>query len=142
MKGLLRPEDLKQIAADAEIAKMEEERRSQQQKEKLQKDLRDAFNARELHPEVFNRINNAVRIAAQQGRRQIEVLTFPSRFCSDGGRRINIGDPEWPSTLEGFAGKAYAFFEKELRPLGFKLNAEIVSFPDGVPGDVGLFLKW
>jgi hypothetical protein len=142
MTGLLRPEDLTQIAADAEIAKMEEERRSQQQKEKLRKDLRDAFNARELHPEVFNRINNAVRIAAQQGRRQIEVLTFPSRFCSDGGRRINIGDPEWPSTLEGFAGKAYVFFEKELRPLGFKLHAEIVSFPDGVPGDVGLFLKW
>jgi hypothetical protein len=142
MSALLRPEDLKQIAADAEIAKMEEERQSKQQKEKLQKEMREAFEARELHPDVLNRINGAVRIAAEQGKRQIQVLTFPSRFCSDGGRRINIADPEWPSTLEGFAKKAYGFFDKELRPLGFKIHAEIVSFPDGLPGDVGLLLKW
>ena len=49
---------------------------------------------------------------------------------------------EMPTTLEGFAKKAYDFFEKELRPLEFKLHAEIVSFPGGMPGDVGLFLKW
>ena len=72
----------------------------------------------------------------------IEVLTFPCKFCSDGGRRINIADPEWPSTLQGFAKKAYDFFQKELRPLGFKLTAEIVSFPGGMPGEVALFLKW
>ena len=51
-------------------------------------------------------------------------------------------DPEWPSTLEGFAKKAYDFFVKELRPLGYKLHAEIISFPGGMPGEVGLFLKW
>ena len=32
--------------------------------------------------------------------------------------------------------------DKELRPLGYKLYAEIISFPGGMPGDVGLFLKW
>jgi hypothetical protein len=142
MMNLLRPQDLKQISADAEIAKMEEERQDKQKGEKLLQDLRDAFEAREVHPEVITRINNAVRIAAQQGRHQLEVLTFPCKFCSDGGRRINIGDPEWPSTLEGFAKKAYEFFQKELRPVGFKLHAEITTFPEGMPGDVGLFLKW
>ncbi len=70
---------------------------------------------------------------------QIQVVTFPSKFCSDGGRRINIADPEWPSTLEGFAKRAYDFFEKELRPLGYKLHADIISFPNGMPGDVGLY---
>jgi hypothetical protein len=29
-----------------------------------------------------------------------------------------------------------------LRPLGYKLSAEIVSWPDGLPGDVALYLKW
>jgi hypothetical protein len=142
MTGLLRPNDLKEISADAEIAKMEEERQARQAKGKFQQELREAFEAREIHPEVINRINNAVRIAAQQGRHQLEVVTFPCSFCSDGGRRINIADPEWPNTLEGFAKKAYDFFQKELRPLGFKLTAEIISFPGGMPGDVGLFLKW
>jgi hypothetical protein len=31
---------------------------------------------------------------------------------------------------------------KELRPLGYKLHAEIISFPGGMPGEVGMFLKW
>ena len=142
MAGLLRPNDLRQISSNAEMAKMDEERRSKQIKDQLQSELREAFMSREIHAQAIDRINRAVRIAAEQGQFQIEVVTFPSSFCSDGGRRINIADPEWPSTLEGFAKKAYEFFAKELRPLGFKLHAEIVSFPGGMPGDVGLFLKW
>jgi hypothetical protein len=142
MAELLRPKDLNQITIDIEMEKMEEERKLKTKKEQDQSELREAFMSREIHPEVIDRINRAVRIAAQDGKHQIEVLTFPNTFCSDGGRRINIGDPEWPSTLEGFAKRAYDFFQKELRPLGFKLHAEIVSFPGGMPGDVGLFLKW
>lgn len=142
MAGLLRPNDLKQISSSAEMAKMDEERRSKQIKEQLQSELREAFMSREIHAQAIDRINRAVRIAAEQGQFQIEVVTFPCSFCSDGGRRINIADPEWPSTLEGFAKKAYEFFTKELRPLGYKLHAEIVSFPGGMPGDVGLFLRW
>jgi len=142
MAGLLRPNDLKQISSNAEMAKMDEERRSKQIKDQLQSELREAFMSREIHAQAIDRINRAVRIAAEQGQFQIEVVTFPSSFCSDGGRRINIADPEWPSTLEGFAKKAYEFFAKELRPLGYKLHAEIVSFPGGMPGDVGLFLRW
>lgn len=142
MATLLKPMDLHQIASDAEIAKMDEERRKKKQTEQQLLDLRDAFMERDIHPQVFDRLNTAVKVAAERGLHQIQVVTFPSGFCSDGGRRINIADPEWPSTLEGFAKRAYDFFEKELRPLGYKLHAEIISFPKGMPGDVGLFLKW
>jgi len=142
MAELLRPKDLKQITIDIEMEKMEEERKLKQKKEQDESELREAFMSREIHPEVIDRINRAVRIAAQDGKHQIQVLTFPNTFCSDGGRRINIGDPEWPSTLEGFAKRAFEFYEKELRPAGYKLYAEIISFPGGMPGDVGLFLKW
>src|SRR5215467_4239443 len=139
---LLRPQDLKQIASDAEIAKMEEERLLERKKQDQKAALREAFMAREIQPEAIDRINKAVRIAAQQGKHQLEVLTFPSTYCSDGGRRINVADPEWPDTLSGFARKAYEFYVKELRPLGYKLSAEIVTWPDGLPGDVAMYLKW
>ncbi len=142
MSGLLRPEDLLEIASDAEMAKMDVQRQSKERKEAQATELREAFMSREVHPEAINRINKAVRIAAEQGSHQLQVITFPCTYCSDGGRRINIADPEWPSTLEGFAKKAYDFYVKELRPLGYKLHAEIISFPGGMPGDAALYLKW
>ena len=142
MSGLLLPNDLKQISSDAEMAKMDDEQRAKKKKEQQQSELRDAFKAREIRPDVIDRLNKAIRIAAERGQHQVEIITFPTSFCSDGGRRINIGDPEWPSTLDGFAKRAYDFYVKELRPLGYKLSAEIISFPGGMPGEVGLYLKW
>lgn len=142
MSTLLRPTDLNQITSDAESDKMDEERKLKKKKEQQQLELRDAFMERDIHPEVFDRINHAISIAAKRGQHQVQVVTFPSSYCSDGGRRINIADPEWPGTLEGFAKRAFDFFDKELRPLGYKLHAEVISFPGGMPGDVALFLKW
>ena len=142
MPGLIRPEDLLEIISDTEMAKLEEKRQAKRKKEAQEVELRQAFLSRDIHPQVVDRINKAVRVAAEQGIHQLQVVTFPCSYCSDGGRRINIGDPEWPSTLEGFAKKAYDFYVKELRPLGYKLHAEIISFPGGMPGEVGLFIKW
>jgi hypothetical protein len=142
MPSLIRPEDLLEIISDAEMAKMEERRQEKRKAEAHELELREAFMVRDVDPQVVERINKAVRIAAGQGSRQLQVMTFPCRFCSDRGRAINNGDPEWPSTLEGFAKRAFEFYVKELKPLGYKLHAEIISFPGGIPGDVGLFLKW
>ena len=142
MSGLLRPQDLMQIASEAEVAKMDEERRLKKKEEQQKEELRAAFMAREVLPEAIERINKAIRIAAEQGHHQLQVLTFPSSYCSDGGRRINVGDPEWPETLDGFAKRAYDFYLKELRPLGYKVSMEIVTWPKGMPGDVAMFLKW
>jgi hypothetical protein len=130
------------ISAEAEGEEMEKERKLKQQRDRHLVELREAFLARDIHPEVIERVNSAVRIAAQQGHTQLQVVTFPASYCSDGGRRINIGDPEWPSTLEGFAKRAYEFYDKQLRPLGFKLHAEIISFPGGMPGEAALYLRW
>jgi hypothetical protein len=121
---------------------MDEERLLEKKKLDQKDALREAFMAREVQPEAIDRINKAVSVAAQQGKQQLEVLTFPSSFCNDRGRRINIADPEWPDTLTGFARKAFEFYAKELRPLGYKLSAEIVTWPDGLPGDVTMYLKW
>lgn len=142
MASFISPRDLKEITSEAEAAKMDEERKYKATQEKVKKDLHEAFLSREIHSKVVERINDAVTIAARQGRHQIEVLTFPCQFCNDRGRRINNGDADWPESLEGFAKKAYDFYDRELKSKGFKMTAEVISFEGGVPGTVALNLKW
>ena len=142
MATLLRPQDLRSISSDAEMAEMDKERLVKQKAKQQEVELREAFMSRELHPEAIERVNNAVSNAARNGFSQLQVVTFPSSYCNDGGRRINNLDPDWPASLEGFAKRAFEFYEKEFRPLGYKLHAEIISFPGGMPGEVAFFLKW
>jgi hypothetical protein len=139
---LLRPQDLNDIISDAEMKKMEEERQRKQKREREQRELREAFMSREVHPEVMDRLNKVIRVAAEQGHKEVRVITFPASYCNDGGRRINNMLPDWPDSLEGFAKKAYEFYQKELRPLGYKLHAQVIDFPGGMPGEIALLLKW
>ena len=82
------------------------------------------------------------REAAERGEKEFLLLRFPSRLCSDDGRAINAPDPEWPRTLRGEAAEIYLRWERELRPRGFRIAARVVDFPDGIPGDIGLYLVW
>ena len=142
MADLVRPEDLKKISNDADMAKAQEYVKRAKKQEEEQRGLREAFMERDIHPEVRDRVNAAVRRAAEQGNHELQVITFPANYCNDGGRRINNYEPDWPSSLEGFAKRAYAYYDKELRPLGYKLRVEILDYPGGVPGNVGMFLRW
>jgi hypothetical protein len=139
---LLRPQDLNEIISDAEMKKMEEERQRRQKREREQRELREAFMSRDIHPEVMDRLNKVIRVAAELGHKEVKVITFPASYCNDGGRRINNMLPDWPDSLEGFAKKAYEFYLKELRPHGYRLHAQVIDFPGGMPGEIGLFLKW
>ena len=105
-------------------------------------DLLCRLNDRDIQADVVDRVNNAVRIAARQGHHQLEVMTFPCSYCNDGGRRINNQLADWPVSLEGFAKRAYEFYERELKPLGFKVTAQVVSYEGGVPGNIAMYLKW
>jgi hypothetical protein len=70
------------------------------------------------------------------------ALRFSCEHCTDRGRAINSFEPDWPKTLTGFAQCAYEFWQKELEPQGYKLRAQIIDFLGGMPGDVGIFLRW
>jgi hypothetical protein len=142
MSGILSPKDLSLISSAADDAKVDEERKEREKKVKQKRELEEAFMSQELHPEVRDRINQAVRRAAEQGHVELQVMTFPASYCNDGGRRINNLDPNWPESLEGFAKRAFQFYEKELKPLGYRLHCDIINFPGGMPGEVGMFLKW
>jgi hypothetical protein len=142
MSGILTPKELSLISSAADDARVEEERRERDKKAQHKRELQEAFMSQDVHPEVRDRVNQAVRRAAEQGHTQLQVMTFPASYCNDGGRRINNLDPNWPESLEGFAKRAYQLYEKELKPLGYKLHCEIINFPGGMPGDVGMFLRW
>lgn len=84
----------------------------------------------------------SARAAAQKGEEEQLLLRFPAELCTDRGRAINAPDPSWPTTLRGLAAEVFMRWKKELQPQGFGLAARVVEFPDGMPGDIGLFLEW
>lgn len=85
----------------------------------------------------------ASRKAAERGEKQYLLLRFPSDLCTDDSRAINNPpNDEWPKTLRGKASDIYQRWRETLHPQGFGLSASVLDFPDGVPGDVGLFLRW
>ena len=139
---LIRPDDLKRIADDIEMAKARETLEKKRKIDHEREQFHDAFMTREVQPEVFERLSRLVKGAAERGEHEVLALRFPSSYCTDGGRAINSFEPDWPQTLTGFAKKGHEFYEKELAPLGYKVRAQIMDYPGGMPGDVGIFLRW
>jgi hypothetical protein len=139
---LIKPDDLRRIADETEMAKAREALEKKRKGDQERDQFHEAFMTRDIHPEVFERLSRLVKGAAERGEREVLALRFPSAYCSDGGRAINSFEPDWPQTLTGFAKKGHEFYEKELAPLGYKVRAQIMDFAGGMPGDVGIFLRW
>jgi hypothetical protein len=70
------------------------------------------------------------------------VYRFPNQLCTDRGRAINQQEAGWETTLTGLPKEMYEFWKRQLQPLGYKIKFQIVDFPGGMPGDVGITLKW
>ena len=90
-------------------------------------------------------IRRAIKIierAVSNGLTEVQVCRFPNRLCTDKGRAINQQEPGWEDTLTGFPKEIYQLWAKYFRERGYKLRVEIVDFPGGMPGDVGMTLKW
>jgi hypothetical protein len=90
-------------------------------------------------------IRRAVRIierATDKGMTMVQVYRFPNVLCSDRGRAVNQGEKGWEKTLTGVPLEIYQLWDKYFRNKGYKLKAEIVDFPNGIPGDVALTLVW
>jgi hypothetical protein len=97
----------------------------------------------EITDPAWGELIGQARKAAERGEKQYLLLRFPSELCTDDSRAINNPpDPTWPQTLRGEAAEIYERWHSGLRPLGFNLSAQVLDFPGGKPGDVGLFLRW
>lgn len=124
-----------------EEQKKEEERRAEA---KHRADQVIELLGEHVSEERWRTILHQAHDAAAHGQKELMLLRFPHSLCSDGGRAINslAGDPSWPETLRGEARELYRRWERDLEPHGFRLTASVLDFPDGIPGDIGLFLRW
>ena len=133
---------LKNLVAEFERGKNSMREEIQRQgKEKRDQLVKSLLKSRFTDQEMAHLLNLA-REAARRGEAGVPALTFPSGLCTDGGRAINLPDPDWPASLRGKAADFFLRWDRELRPLGFALTARIVNFPDGFPGDAELSLAW
>ena len=73
---------------------------------------------------------------------EVEVFRFPNQLCTDKGRAINQQEPGWEKTLTGSPKEIYQLWQQHFRPRGYKLKVQIVDFPGGLPGDIGMSLSW
>jgi uncharacterized protein (DUF1778 family) len=90
-------------------------------------------------------IRRAVRIierAASNGLTEVLVYRFPNQLCTDSGRAINQQEPGWENTLTGVPKEIYFLWSKYFKDQGYKLRVQIIDFPGGMPGDVGMTLSW
>ena len=92
--------------------------------------------------ERMKRAAAIIERAAANGLTEVLVGKFPNALFTDHGRAINQQEPGWEKTLTGVPKELYEFWERQLRPLGYKLRFQIVDWPGGMPGDIGMTLKW
>jgi hypothetical protein len=93
--------------------------------------------------ERLKRAATIIQRAVKNGLTEVEVTRFPNVMCTDRGRAINNNlEPGWEKTLTGLPKELYEFWERQLKPRGYKIKFQVVDFSGGVPGDIGITLKW
>ena len=92
--------------------------------------------------EAMQRVAVIIQRAVSNGQTEVQVYRFPNQLCTDHGRAINQQEAGWEKTLTGLPKEMYEFWNRQLRPLGYKLRFQIIDWPDGLPGDIGITLKW
>jgi hypothetical protein len=134
--------DMRDIIERKNREKAAEELKKRTAAEEEKKHQEEILLARKLTPEFINLIMRRVHDAAESGASEIMIGKFPCALCTDGGRKINAPEESWPDTLQGIAREFFEFWERNLKPRGFRLRVQILDFPGGKPGDVGAFLSW
>jgi predicted RNA polymerase sigma factor len=92
--------------------------------------------------EAVRRGVKLIERAVSNGLTEVQVYRFPNALCTDHGRAINQQEPGWETTLTGVPKEIYLLWERHFKARGYKLRVEIVNFPGGMPGDIGMTLKW
>jgi hypothetical protein len=92
--------------------------------------------------EAIERAIKIIERAVNNGRTEVQVHRFPNTLCTDSGRAINQQEPGWENTLTGVPKEIYLLWAKYFRPRGYKLKVQIIDFPGGKPGDIGMTLMW
>ena len=80
--------------------------------------------------------------AMDNGLLEVLVYRFPNVICTDQGRAINQAEPGWEKTLTGIPKEVYYLWRDHLQEKGYKIRYQVLEFPGGMPGDIGITLSW
>lgn len=133
---------LARLAEAVELERLREARARQRAAEEARRLELERQRTETLAPSEIEAILRRCAEAARHGAKKLQVLTFPAGLLDDRGRRILEHEPDWPATLSGRPKAFHRFFESRLAPLGYRLEAEVASFEDGVPASFVLWLDW
>lgn len=133
----------------------------QRRKEEELAEFRKRLENFQLTDEIIKSGLDRIRRAFERGESELMFSSFPSSFCTDGGRAvINAGSPpinkptgdevarqakeypDWIKSMPAGVCRVYDFWNAELKPGGFGFSARVINYPGGMPGDIGLFFSW
>jgi hypothetical protein len=86
--------------------------------------------------------STVIQRAVRNGLSEVQVYRFPNTLCTDRGRAINQQEPGWEQTLTGMAKEIYQLWYDYLKPRGYRIRYQIISFPGGMPGDIAIVIAW
>lgn len=135
-------EDLRMSILRTEMDKMDGERTAREAEQKKLTAFTDDFLHHHVSADEIAMVRRLVANAVKDGKMEALVYSFPSDLCTDGGRAINNNAPHWPETLQGKAKEFFDRYQQFGKPTGYKLKAMVITFPGGIPGDIGFFLNW
>ena len=136
--------DCKKRMAEAEAEKASEYMRKQAAADAEKKALLDHLQKPSgvSDEERMKRAAAIINRAVNNGLTEVMVGRFPNTLCTDHGRAINQQEPGWENTLTGLPKELYGFWKRYLQPRGYHLKFQIVDWPNGMPGDIGVTLSW
>src|ERR1700724_2729860 len=86
--------------------------------------------------------STVIQRAVRNGLSEVQVYRFPNSLCTDRGRAINQQEPGWEKTLTGIPQEIFQLWSDYLKPRGYRIQYQIIDFPGGMPGDIGITISW
>jgi hypothetical protein len=144
MVKLLTVKELQAKIAEAEGAKATLALKRQQAEEHEKAELLERLTKPSglSDEEVMEKASIIINRAVENGLMSVQVFRFPHTLCTDNGRAINQGEAGWETTLTGIPKEIFEFWRRQLQSRGYHIRYEIIDYPNGMPGDVGVFLSW
>ncbi|MET4804016.1 hypothetical protein [Bradyrhizobium sp. LB11.1] len=83
-----------------------------------------------------------IQRAVRNGLTEVLVYRFPNSLCTDKGRAINQMETGWQNTLTGIPKEIFQLWADYLQPRGYRIAYQVIDFPGGMPGDIGVTISW
>ena len=102
-----------------------------QAKLELERQVKDMLRKHVGTP-AWTALLERAQAAATLGENSFELVRFPCDLCSDGGRKIDVAETDWPTTLRGEAAEFYTRWGTRPARGQVRASAQLVDYIDGI----------